>query len=140
MNNSVDQNIDQTGKLPGDVGFDPIGFTDMWADVSKYKELAMIDADVAMTDTSLHGHRITSQKDWSQQIVPDNWLEATERTPITTLEWMREAELKHGRLSMLAFLGWVAVDSGLRLPGLGYESIPSSFVAHDAAVANGSMG
>lgn len=53
---------------------------------------------------------------------------------------MREAELKHGRLSMLAFLGWVAVDSGLRIPGLGYESIPSSFVAHDAAVANGSMG
>ena len=100
----------------------------------------MIDAYVAMTDTSLHEHRITFQKDWSQQIVPDNWLEATERTPITTLEWMREAELKHGRLSMLAFLGWVAVDSGLRLPGLGYESIPSSFVAHDAAVANGSMG
>jgi hypothetical protein len=53
---------------------------------------------------------------------------------------MREAELKHSRLSMLAFLGWVAVDSGLRIPGLGYESIPSSFVAHDAAVANGSMG
>lgn len=53
---------------------------------------------------------------------------------------MREAELKHGRLAMLAFLGWVAVDAGLRIPGRGWESIPNSFVAHDAAVANGSMG
>lgn len=42
------------------------------------------------------------QKDWSQQVVPDIWPEATPRTPITTVEWMREAELKHGRLSMLA--------------------------------------
>jgi Chlorophyll A-B binding protein len=80
-----------------------------------------------------------SQKDWSQQIVPDNWLEASERTPITTVEWMREAELKHGRISMLAVLGWVAVDAGVRMPGAGYESIKNSFVAHDASVANGSM-
>ena len=81
-----------------------------------------------------------SQKDWSQQIVPDNWLDPVERTPITTLEWMREAELKHGRIAMLAFLGWIAVDAGLRIPGRGWESIPNSFVAHDAAVANGSRG
>lgn len=79
------------------------------------------------------------QKDWSQQIVPDNWLEASERTPITTVEWMREAELKHGRISMLAVLGWVAVDYGVRMPGSGYEAIKNSFVAHDASVANGSM-
>jgi hypothetical protein len=52
---------------------------------------------------------------------------------------MREAELKHGRVSMLAVLGWVVVDSGLRMPGSGYESIANSFAAHDAAVANGSM-
>jgi hypothetical protein len=52
---------------------------------------------------------------------------------------MREAELKHGRVAMLAVLGWVVVDSGLRMPGSGYESITSSFAAHDAAVANGSM-
>lgn len=45
---------------------------------------------------------VTFQKDWSQQVVPDIWPEAATRTPITTVEWMREAELKHGRLSMLA--------------------------------------
>jgi hypothetical protein len=38
------------------------------------------------------------------------------------------------------FVYRVAVDSGLRMPSSGYESIPSSFAAHDAGVANGSMG
>ena len=102
------------------------------------------------------------QKDWSQQVVPDIWPEAAARTPVTTIEWMREAELKHGRLSMLAVVvlifsnfvtfgaesnifhssdqGWVAVDSGLRFPGEIFSAIPNSLAAHDAAVANGSMG
>jgi hypothetical protein len=99
------------GTMAGDVGFDPIGFTGMWSD-----------------------------KDWSQQIVPDIWPEAGERTPVTTLEWMREAELKHSRFAMLAVLGWVAVDCGLRFPGAMFESIPNSIAAHNAAVDNGSMG
>lgn len=99
------------GSMAGDVGFDPVGFTDMWAD-----------------------------KDWSQQIVPDIWPDAAERTPITTVEWMREAELKHSRFAMMAVLGWVAVDNGLRFPGAMFESIPNSFAAHNAAVDNGTMG
>lgn len=53
---------------------------------------------------------------------------------------MREAELKHGRLSMLAVLGWVAVDAGIRLPGSMFATIPNSLSAHTAAVENGSMG
>merc|ERR1719476_257857 len=31
--------------------------------------------------------------------------------------WLREAELKHGRLSMLAFAGILATNGGLHLPG-----------------------
>jgi hypothetical protein len=100
-----------TGKLPGDVGFDPLGFTSNWLD-----------------------------KDWSQQIVPDVWPEAMERKPVTTVEWMREAELKHCRLAMLAVVGWVAVDQGLRLPFEKFASIPNSFAAHNMAVENGAMG
>jgi len=99
------------GTLPGDKGFDPLGFTNNYLD-----------------------------KDWSQQVVPDIWLDATERKPISTLEWMREAELKHARISMLAFLGYIAVDAGVRFPGSPYGSIANSLAAHDAAVANGSMG
>ena len=30
---------------------------------------------------------------------------------------MREAEIKHGRVAMLATAGWLAVDFGFKLPG-----------------------
>ena len=40
---------------------------------------------------------------------------------------------------MLAVLGWIAVDCGLRFPFEWAQSIPSSVVAHDAAIQNGSM-
>jgi light-harvesting complex I chlorophyll a/b binding protein 1 len=52
---------------------------------------------------------------------------------------MAEAEIKHGRISMLAVVGWIAVDLGVRMPGSGYETIANSLVAHEAAVANGSL-
>lgn len=106
----LDQAPALDGKLPGDVGFDPLFLSSQWAD-----------------------------KDWSQQIVPDIWIGKEPRTPIKTIEWFREAEVKHGRIAMLAFLGWVAVDSGLRFPGDSFAAISSSFTAHDASVENGSM-
>eukprot|EP00913_Durusdinium_trenchii_P035027 g32767.t1 len=31
--------------------------------------------------------------------------------------WVREAELKHGRVCMLATVGWIATDMGFRFPG-----------------------
>jgi hypothetical protein len=78
------------------------------------------------------------QKDWSTQVVPNFWPDAP-RTPMKTVDWMVEAEIKHGRFAMLAVLGWVAVDFGVRMPGSGYESIPNSLAAHTAAVSNGSL-
>jgi light-harvesting complex I chlorophyll a/b binding protein 1 len=99
------------GSMAGDVGFDPVGFTSYWSD-----------------------------KDWSQQIVPDTWLDPAARTAIPTVDWMRECELKHARMCMLATIGWIAVDLGMRFPFPMFTSIPNSLAAHDAAVANGSMG
>ena len=99
------------GKSAGDVGFDPLGLTALWGN-----------------------------KDWSQQVVPEFWAESTSRTPISTFYWMKEAEIKHGRICMLAVLGWVAVDAGVRFPGSGYESIRDSLSAHTESVANGSLG
>ncbi|CAM9341728.1 unnamed protein product [Phaeothamnion confervicola] len=52
--------------------------------------------------------------------------------------WMREAEIKHCRLAMLAVAGWVAVDMGLRLPGSKYVDL-TSISAHDAMVSSGNM-
>lgn len=53
------------------------------------------------------------------------------------LEFLREAELKHGRICQLAVVGFAATDLGLRLPGAMHDV--SSVAAHDAAVATGAM-
>lgn len=48
--------------------------------------------------------------------------------------WLREAEVKHARVSMLAFLGFVFTDF-YHLPGFDYSTVD----AHDAAVESGAM-
>jgi hypothetical protein len=81
-------------------------------------------------------------KDFSGFIQPPQW----ESKGIPTLYWMREAELKHGRVCMMAWFGWVAADGGfgfpLRFPGEIYSvaSVPTSYEAHDVFVSQGSMG
>jgi len=55
------------------------------------------------------------------------------------MPWMREAELKHGRVAMLATLGYLAVDLGMRFPGSEYSAVPSALAAHDFGVAKGDM-
>ena len=87
--------------MAGDVGFDPVGFSSYWADVN---ELFVSNIILRKTETLF-----IFKKDWSQQVVPDIWPEAASRTPITTIEWMREAELKHGRLSMLAVVVLISI-------------------------------
>lgn len=51
------------------------------------------------------------------------------------LEFLREAELKHGRIAMLATVGWISVDMGMRVYPVpeGWENI-SALQAHDAFV------
>ncbi|CAM9435503.1 unnamed protein product [Ectocarpus sp. 13 AM-2016] len=56
---------------------------------------------------------------------------------LVPLDFMREAELKHGRICQLAVVGFAATDLGLHLPGA--EHAVSSIAAHDAAVATGAM-
>jgi hypothetical protein len=82
-------------------------------------------------------------KNFAGFIQPPSW-EETEG--IETLYWMREAELKHGRVAMLAWFGWLATDGAfgimMRFPGSIYsvDSIPNSYNAHDILVGQGSMG
>jgi len=81
-------------------------------------------------------------KNFAGFIQPPQWEDQGEG--ISTLYWMREAELKHGRVCMLAWFGWVAADGGfgfpLRFPADFYQNIPSSYAAHDMAVDQGSLG
>merc|ERR1719223_586169 len=53
---------------------------------------------------------------------------------ILPMDWLREAELKHCRVSMLAFVGFLFTDF-YTLPGYEFTTLE----AHDACVANGSM-
>jgi light-harvesting complex I chlorophyll a/b binding protein 1 len=82
-------------------------------------------------------------KNFAGFIQPPSW-EETEG--IDTLYWMREAELKHGRVAMMAWFGWLATDGAfgimMRFPGSVYsvENIPNSYNAHNILVEQGSMG
>ncbi len=55
------------------------------------------------------------------------------------VNWLREAELKHGRVCMLATAGFLANDAGWGLPGTGCPTGVASINAHDATVASGHM-
>merc|ERR1719183_2327124 len=56
-------------------------------------------------------------------------------------DYLREAELKHGRMCQLAWLGYVAVDMGARIPGYPEAmSGATSATVHDAAVEFGALG
>merc|ERR1712046_146023 len=54
------------------------------------------------------------------------------------LNWLREAEIKHGRVCMLAFAGFIANDAGIKFPGEVFEGV-SSIAAHDKMVETGHM-
>mmetsp|Transcript_61496 Transcript_61496/g.139202 ORF Transcript_61496/g.139202 Transcript_61496/m.139202 type:complete len:222 (+) Transcript_61496:90-755(+) len=94
------------GKYAGDVGFDPIG-------LSNIDPLSL------------------------PQMIPPGASMAGE--PLPTMYWMREAELKHGRIAMLAVVGFAAVDNGAYFPGLSASGLTAA-AAHDYGVANGQMG
>eukprot|EP00593_Proboscia_inermis_P004855 CAMPEP_0171324650 /NCGR_PEP_ID=MMETSP0816-20121228/116321_1 /TAXON_ID=420281 /ORGANISM="Proboscia inermis, Strain CCAP1064/1" /LENGTH=213 /DNA_ID=CAMNT_0011823641 /DNA_START=484 /DNA_END=1125 /DNA_ORIENTATION=- len=57
------------------------------------------------------------------------------------MDFLREAELKHGRICMLAWVGFVSVDLGARIWPLpeAYAGL-TSVTAHDALVVQGGMG
>ena len=57
------------------------------------------------------------------------------------VDYLREAELKHGRMCQLAWLGYVAVDLGMRIPGYPEAmSTATSASAHGPAVEYGALG
>lgn len=57
------------------------------------------------------------------------------------MDFLREAELKHGRICQLAIVGFAAVDLGFHIYPLpeAYEGL-TSVTAHDALVKYGAMG
>lgn len=56
------------------------------------------------------------------------------------MDFLREAEIKHGRICMLAWFGFISVDLGARIYPFpeAYEGL-TSVTAHDALVEQGAM-
>mmetsp|Transcript_4562 Transcript_4562/g.7900 ORF Transcript_4562/g.7900 Transcript_4562/m.7900 type:complete len:204 (-) Transcript_4562:233-844(-) len=56
------------------------------------------------------------------------------------MDYLREAEIKHCRIAMLAFVGFIVPDIGFKIPI--FADVPdfSSATAHDTFVDQGSMG
>lgn len=77
-------------------------------------------------------------KNFAGLIQPPSW---EETNGLPTLYWMREAELKHCRIAMLAVPGWIATDLGVRFPFAQFsqETIPTGYNAHDILVDQGTM-
>jgi hypothetical protein len=77
-------------------------------------------------------------KNFAGFLQPPSW---EETGGISTLYWMREAEIKHCRVAMLAVTGWIATDFGVRFPGAGapYTDIPNAYNAHNILVDQGTM-
>mmetsp|Transcript_13688 Transcript_13688/g.32197 ORF Transcript_13688/g.32197 Transcript_13688/m.32197 type:complete len:306 (-) Transcript_13688:88-1005(-) len=57
---------------------------------------------------------------------------------IVPVYYLREAELKHGRICMLATLGWIAVDCGVRFQADVFQNV-GVIQAHNAMVEAGYM-
>jgi len=70
------------------------------------------------------------------EMAGDIGFDPLEITKLVNIQWSREAELKHARVCMLAFAGFVAVDCGFRVP---FAPEVSSLYAHDAAVEKGAF-
>ena len=63
---------------------------------------------------------------------------AARRSPRRRRPLPRQAELKHGRVCMLAVTGWIATDLGVRFPGDQFQTV-STVDAHDQMVQLGLM-
>mmetsp|Transcript_4139 Transcript_4139/g.7936 ORF Transcript_4139/g.7936 Transcript_4139/m.7936 type:complete len:209 (+) Transcript_4139:70-696(+) len=95
---------------------------------------AFAPSPVAQTKTALNAD--VSGTDFSKQLGaqpplgffdPLGLLEDADQEEFDRLRWV---ELKHGRVSMLAVVGYLVTYAGVRFPGA--EDIPSGFAALDA--------
>ena len=89
------------GTLAGDVGLDPLNFVDRYSSVT-------VSVPAMKTNTvepSMSYQNVKSVKKQELYMLPIPLGPNTQNTQ-RSLMWMREAEVKHARLAMLAAAGW----------------------------------
>lgn len=89
------------GTLAGDVGLDPLGLVEK---LSRYT-IKVPAATVEESDVSADYKNLKKVEDRKLYLM-DITLGANSDRPERQLMWMREAEVKHARLAMLAAAGW----------------------------------
>jgi light-harvesting complex I chlorophyll a/b binding protein 1 len=73
--------------------------------------------------------------------VGDNGFDPLRISDYVPMDYLRESELKHGRIAMAAVAGFIAVDMGMRVvPTPDGWSDLTAITAHDALVKSGTMG
>jgi len=103
------------GEMPGDIGFDPWALTVLAAPPLSPDKLQAISA------------KSRTASDRNAQM-----LAMSEEEQQAKVEWMRNSEIKHGRLAMLAIAGWPMAEfaSGNSLRELTNGRAPSLFNGH----------
>ena len=89
------------GSLAADQGLDPLGFVTKYGDVS-ISVPALRTSEVAPSMEYENLKVVKKQEFFGQALL----LGPGTKDPKRSLMWMREAEVKHGRLAMLAAAGW----------------------------------
>lgn len=89
------------GTLAADQGLDPLGFVTKYSDFS-ISVPALRTNEVAPTKEYENLKTVKKQEFYGYKIA----LSAGTKDPQRSLMWMREAEVKHARLAMLAAAGW----------------------------------
>lgn len=92
-----------TGAMAGDVGLDPLNFVERYKEGVHFTVPAMRTVKREPTVDSFTSLKtVTEYNLFGQEIVLGPNTKSTARS----LAWMREAEIKHARLAMLAAAGW----------------------------------
>jgi len=90
------------GSLAGDVGLDPLNFVGKYGDVKIGVPAMRTTSEPIESSDYPNLKTVTNQKLYLQPIALGPGTQDTQRS----LMWMREAEIKHARLAMLAAAGW----------------------------------
>ena len=92
-----------SGMLPGDIGFDPLGLSTK----NYFKQIQMFILNMLPERKSRIDDKSELQEQTAGETIPTQRLdEEEERPPALILRDYREAEIRHGRLAMLAAAVW----------------------------------